>query len=192
MSQLNVYLCRHGETEWSHSGQHTSFTDIPLTANGEQQAEKLKKRLEQIGFEKVYVSPLKRAKQTCEIAGYLDVAEEDEDLFEWRYGKYEGLTTPEIRKTDPGWTIFNHGAPEGESIQDVSDRADRVIERVRRFNGNVALFSSGHFLRALAARWCGLHASDGRSLALTTGSLCLLSYERDVPVITMWNNTDFL
>ncbi len=192
MSQLNVYLCRHGETEWSHSGQHTSFTDIPLTANGERQAEKLKKRLEQIEFQYVYVSPLKRAKQTCEIAGYLNAAEVDEDLFEWQYGKYEGLTTPEIRKTDPGWTIFNRGAPEGESIQEVSDRADRVIDRVRTCNGNVALFSSGHFLRALAARWCGLKASDGRSLALTTGSLCVLSYERDVPVIAMWNNTDFL
>jgi len=192
MSQLKVYLCRHGETEWTLSGQHTSFTDIPLTPNGELQAEKLKQRLDGIDFSKIYVSPLQRAKRTCEIAGYLDQAEVDEDLFEWRYGEVEGITTLEYRKKHPGWTIFNDGAPGGELIQEVSDRADRMIEKIRQHEGVVALFSSGHFLRVLAARWCGLNAVDGRSFKLTTGSLCILGYERDVPVIQLWNNTDFL
>jgi len=192
MSQLQVYLCRHGETEWSLSGQHTSVTDIPITDNGRVQAQKLKERLAGIEFSKIYVSPLLRARQTCEISGYLDRAEVDEDLFEWRYGEVEGLTTPEYRQKHPGWTIFNDGAPGGESIQQVSDRADRVIERVREYQGVVALFSSGHFLRVLAARWCGFRAADGRSLTLTTGSLCILGYEREVPVIDLWNSTDFL
>jgi len=188
MGKLRVYLCRHGETTWTLSGQHTSFTDIPLTANGELQAEKLKERLIGVDFSKIFVSPLQRAKKTCEIAGYLPFAEVDNDLFEWRYGEVEGMTTPEIRKTRPGWTIFNDGAPGGESIQEVSDRADRMIEKIRRYEGSVALFSSGHFLRVLTARWCGLQASDGRSFALTTGSLCILGYERDVPVIELWNS----
>ena len=192
MSQLKVYLCRHGETEWTRSGQHTSFTDLPLTPNGEVQAQKLKQRLEGIDFSKIYVSPLLRAKQTCKITGHLHDAEVDDDLFEWRYGEVEGLTTPEYRKTHPGWTIFNDGAPGGESIQEVSDRADRIIEKVRQHEGVVAFFSSGHFLRVLAARWCGLEAADGRSFTLTTGALCILGYERDVPVIQLWNSADFL
>ncbi|NGX57501.1 MAG: Adenosylcobalamin/alpha-ribazole phosphatase [Chlamydiae bacterium] len=192
MSKLRVYLCRHGETEWTLSGQHTSYSDIPITPNGELQAQKLKQRLENVDFTKVYVSPLLRAKMTCEIVGFMQDAEITDDLFEWNYGEVEGKTTPEIRKTIPGWTIFNDGAPGGESIQQVSDRADRMIEIARQYEGNVALFSSGHFSRVLAARWCGLSASDGRSLALSTASLSILGYERDVPVIQLWNDTDFL
>ena len=189
---LQVYLCRHGETAWTLSGQHTSFSDIPLTENGIVQAEKLRDRLKGIEFDRVFTSPLIRAKTTCEIAGYEDEAQIWDDLLEWNYGDLEGMTTPEIRKTIPGWTVFNDGSPGGESIQEVSVRADNVIEWVRQFSGKVALFSSGHFSRVLAARWVGLYAGDGRSLALDTGSLSILGYERDVPVIRLWNNTDFL
>jgi len=192
MSQLRVYLCRHGETEWTLSGQHTSYSDIPITPNGEVEAQKLKQRLSGVHFSKVFVSPLLRAKMTCEITGFMQDAEITEDLFEWNYGEVEGKTTSEIRETIPGWTIFNNGAPGGESIQQVSDRADRMIARVREFEGNVALFSSGHFSRVLAARWCRLNASDGRSLSLSTGSLSILGYERDVPTIELWNDTGFL
>lgn len=189
---LEIYLCRHGETEWTLSGQHTSYSDIPLTENGESQAQKLRDRLEGIEFEKVYSSPLMRAKTTCDIVGLGELAEIMDDLFEWNYGELEGKTTPEIRQTMPGWTVFNDGAPGGESVADVGARADRVINLVKKYSGKVALFSSGHFSRVLAARWLGLSAGKGRCLALDTASLSILGYERDVPVIRLWNNTDFL
>jgi broad specificity phosphatase PhoE len=189
---LEIYLCRHGETEWTLSGQHTSYSDIPLTENGESQAQKLRDRLEGIEFEKVYSSPLIRAKTTCDIVGLGELAEIMDDLFEWNYGELEGKTTPEIRQTMPGWTVFNDGAPGGESVADVGARADRVINLVKKYSGKVALFSSGHFSRVLAARWLGLSAGKGRCLALDTASLSILGYERDVPVIRLWNNTDFL
>lgn len=190
--KLEVYICRHGETEWTLSGQHTSYTDITLTENGEVQARQLKKRLEGISFDKVFTSPLIRAKHTCDIVGFGKGAEIWHDLFEWNYGDVEGKTTQEIRKTTPGWTIFNNGAPGGESIQEVSDRADRVIERVRQFDGRVALFSSGHFSRVLAARWLGLSAKEGALFALNTASLSILGYERDTPVLHLWNEIDFI
>ncbi len=190
--QLEVYLCRHGETEWTLSGQHTSYSDIPLTENGKVQAAKLMKRLNGISFDKVYSSPLIRAKTTCDIVGYGSEAEIWDDLFEWRYGDLEGKTTPEIRETIPGWTIFDDGAPGGESIQEVSGRADRVIEKVRQFSGRVALFSSGHFSRVLGARWVGLPAGAGRSFVLNTASLSILGYEREVPAIKLWNEDEFV
>lgn len=192
MSQQRVYICRHGETEWTRTGQHTSYTDIPLTENGEKQAFELKERLSGHTFSKVFTSPLIRAKKTCEITGYLLQAEITDDLVEWNYGEYEGMTTSEIRKTAPGWTIFNDGAPGGESVKGVGDRADRMIEAIKQYEGNIIIFSSGHFSRVLAARWCGFNAEDGRSLSLNTASLSVLGYERDVPVIILWNDIDFL
>ncbi len=189
--ELEVYICRHGETEWTLSGQHTSYSDIPLTENGKKQAGKLRERLSGIKFDKIYTSPLVRAKSTCDIVGFSSEAEIWDDLFEWRYGEIEGKTTSEIRKTIPGWTIFDNGPPGGESIQEVSDRADRVIEKIRQNSGRVALFSSGHFSRVLGARWIGLSAGTGRSLVLNTASLSILGYEREEPAIKLWNEVEF-
>lgn len=184
-----VYLIRHGETEWTQSKQHTGLTDIPLTDLGREQAKWLVSRLGGLKFKKVFCSPLIRAKETCEVAGLFDHAEIDEDLVEWDYGKYEGLTTPQIREQDPKWNIFTSGAPEGESIGDVSSRASRVISKVRSIQGDVALFSSGHFSRALGAKWIEMTITEGRHLLLSTASCSILSYERETPVIELWNQT---
>ena len=186
-----VYLARHGETAWSLSGQHTGLTDLPLTQRGERNARRLGKRLEGLELVLVLTSPLQRAKRTCELAGLGAVAVVDPDLVEWDYGAYEGRTTADIRKERPGWELFRDGCPEGESPEQVGVRADRVIARVRAASGDVLLFSSGHFIRVLAARWLGLGPqAPGRHFALGTASLSAVGYEHDLtrPVIRLWND----
>ena len=185
--EKRVYLIRHGETEWSLSGQHTGITDIPLTENGRKRANLLQPLLSQTSFGLVLTSPLQRAKETCILSGLGDQAEVEPDLMEWNYGDYEGLTSTQIHETAPGWIVFNHGAPGGESPQQVAVRADRVIARVRSVNGNVALFGHGHILRAIVARWLDLSASAGRNFLLDTGTLNILSYYRGFPAIQTWN-----
>jgi probable phosphoglycerate mutase len=185
-----VHLARHGETAWSLTGQHTGRTDLPLTARGERNAERLGQRLKSLHFDAVFTSPLQRARRTCELAGFGAVARVDADLVEWNYGDYEGLRTAEIHQRDPDWTVFDRGGPNGESVADVSARADRVVARLRDLGGATLLFSSGHFLRALAARWLGLPVGDGRYFALDTAALCALGYEHaDDPAIRLWNDT---
>ncbi len=184
-------LARHGETAWSLSGQHTGLTDIPLTEKGEQDARLLGERLRGMTFARVFTSPLQRAKRTCEIAGFGGVAVVDPDLVEWNYGDYEGRTRGEIHATRPDWQLFRDGCPEGESPADVAARADRVVTRVRAVDGDVLLFSSGHFLRMLGARWLALDPGWGRCFFLSTASLSQLAYEhtRGEPVIRLWNST---
>jgi broad specificity phosphatase PhoE len=186
-----TFLARHGETAWTVSGQHTGLTDIPLTERGEQNARRLGERLEGLSFAKVFTSPLRRARQTCELAGFGRLAEVDPDLTEWHYGDYEGLTTADIRKERPDWQLFRDGCPGGERPGDVAARADRVIARVRAVGRDVLLFSSGHFLRVLAARWIGLEAAAGRLLFLGTATLSALGYEHgpDEPVLRLWNDS---
>jgi len=184
-----IYLARHGETAWSLSGQHTGLTDLPLTENGEDAARRLGERLRELAVAKVFTSPLQRAARTCELAGFGAVAQVDPDLVEWNYGKYEGLRTSEIRQTRPDWQLFRDGCPEGETLDQIGARADRVVSRVRAQNGNVLLFSSGHFLRVLAARWLGLEPAAGRYFVLGTTSLSALGYEHGLsePVLRRWN-----
>jgi len=186
-----VYLARHGETAWSVSGQHTGLTDLPLTERGERNARSLGQRLQGLSFAKVFASPLQRARRTCELAGFGDRAEIDPDLVEWNYGDYEGLRTADIHKQRPDWQLFRDGCPGGESLQQVGARADRVVSRVRAVQGDVLLFSSGHFLRVLAARWLGLEPSGGRYFLLSTASLSALSYEHALsePAIRLWDDT---
>ena len=186
-----VYMARHGETAWSLSGQHTGLTDLPLTPNGERNARRLGERLKGMTFKRVFTSPLQRAARTCELAGFGSVAEVDRDLVEWDYGQYEGLRSDEILAKRPDWQLFRDGAPGGESPAQVGERADRVVQRVRAVQGNVLLFSSGHFIRALAARWLGLNpASAGKYFVLSTASLSALGYEHNLsqPVIRLWND----
>jgi broad specificity phosphatase PhoE len=186
-----VYLARHGETAWTVSGQHTGLTDIPLTERGERNAKRLGERLKGLTFDRVFTSPLQRARKTCELAGFGAVAEVDPDLVEWNYGAYEGKTTAQILQQQPDWLIFRDGCPGGESPRDVWARADRVITRVRPIGGNVLLFSSGHFLRALAARWLGLEVSAGAYFYLGTATLSALGYEHNLnePVVRLWNDS---
>jgi broad specificity phosphatase PhoE len=186
-----VYLARHGETAWSLSGQHTGLTDLPLTERGERNARRLAERLRGITFAKVFASPLQRAARTCELAGYGAAAETDPDLVEWDYGQYEGRRSAEILAERPGWLLMRDGAPGGESPDQVGTRADRVVSRVRAIPGDVLVFSSGHFIRVLAARWLGLDPSaPGRHFMLTTASLSAVGYEHDLsrPVIRLWND----
>jgi probable phosphoglycerate mutase len=185
-----IYLARHGETAWTVSGQHTGLTDIPLTGRGEQNARRLGERLQGLAFTKVFTSPLRRVRRTCELAGFGRVAEVDSDLTEWHYGEFEGLTSADIRKNHPDWQLFRDGCPGGERPGDVAARADRVIARVRAVGRDVLLFSSGHFLRVLAARWVGLEAAAGRFLFLGTATLSALGYEHgpDEPVLRLWND----
>lgn len=185
-----VHLVRHGETAWTLSRQHTGLTDIPLTENGERVALRLGKLLRGKSFARIVTSPLQRAKRTCELAGFGGMAAIDPDLVEWNYGEYEGVTTAEIRKRRPEWQLFRDGCPGGESVVDVGTRADRVIGRLRDLDADALLFSSGHFLRVLAARWLGLEASSGRFLLLSTSTLSILGYEhgRNEPVIRLWND----
>ena len=183
-----IVLVRHGETEWSDTGQHTSFSDIPLTDHGREQARTLATRLVGRQFALVLTSPRIRAMATCELAGLRDVAEVTDDLAEWNYGDYEGRTTAAIREQRPGWTIFAGGAPGGETAADVSERADRLIARAAAFDGTVAMFSHAHFLRVLAVRWVGLPVVDGALLALDTATLSVLSYEREQRVVRVWNS----
>lgn len=185
-----IYLARHGETAWSLSGQHTGTTDIPLTENGERNARNLGARLRDAPFDHVFTSPLQRARRTCELAGFGGSAEIDPDLVEWNYGDYEGQRTADIRKERPNWFLFRDGCPGGETPDAVGARADRVIARLRALNADVIVFSHGHFLRVLGARWLGMPASDGRLLLLTTASLSILGYEhnREEPVLRLWND----
>lgn len=189
-----VYLARHGETSWSLSGQHTGLTDLPLTDRGERNARKLGEQLWVRRFAKVFTSPLRRAARTCELAGFGAQAEIDRDLLEWNYGEYEGLRTAQIRAKRPGWELFRDGCPGGESPGEVGARADRLIDRARAVKGDVLIFSSGHFLRALTARWLGLEPQAGRYFLLSTASLSALSYENNPsqPVIQLWNDLHHL
>ena len=187
-----IYLVRHGETVWTVTGQHTGRTDLPLTEAGERSARRLRERLKGLTFAKVFTSPLRRAVRTCELAGFGAAAEVDGDLVEWDYGEYEGLTTAAIRTKRPGWQVFRDGCPGGESPNQAGARADRVVSRVRAVQGDVLLFSSGHFIRVLAARWIGIESAvSARSFMLSTASLSALSYEYDLsrPVIRLWNDT---
>jgi broad specificity phosphatase PhoE len=186
-----IYLARHGETAWSLTGQHTGLTDLPLTENGECNARNLGKRLRGLTFSKVFTSPLHRAMRTCELAGFKAVAEVDPNLVEWNYGDYEGRRTTEIRANRPDWQLFRDGCPGGESPAQVGARADQVVKDVRAVEGDVLIFSSGHFLRVLAARWLGLESAAGRFFTLDTASLSELGYERNLsaPVIRLWNDT---
>jgi probable phosphoglycerate mutase len=186
-----VYLARHGETAWSLSGQHTGLSDIPLTPRGERNARRLGERLSGLAFSRVLTSPLERARRTCELAGFGGVAVVDPDLVEWNYGAYEGRTTAEIRVERPDWELFRDGCPEGETVEQIGARADRVIARLRSAGGDVLVFSSGHFIRVLAVRWLGLDPrTSARHFALATASLSALGYERDLahPVIRLWND----
>jgi broad specificity phosphatase PhoE len=185
-----AYLARHGETAWTISHQHTGRTDIPLTERGERNARSLGHRLHGLSFTKVLVSPLQRARRTCELAGFGDRAEVDPELMEWDYGQFEGRTTAEIRQERPGWYLFRDGCPGGESVEAVGARADRVIARLRPVEGRTLLFGHSHFFRVLGARWLGLPPSDGRLLLLSTAALSILGYEhsRDEPVIRLWND----
>jgi probable phosphoglycerate mutase len=192
MSQLPaVYLARHGETAWSLTGQHTGLTDLPLTERGEQNARALRQRLTGLTFARVFTSPLQRAARTCELAGFGAVAEIDRDLVEWNYGQYEGRRTDQILAERPNWDLFRDGCPGGESPEQVAARADRVLGRVRPAGADVLLFSSGHFLRVLAARWLLLEPAGGRYFLLSTASLSTLAYEHNLsqPVIKLWNDT---
>jgi probable phosphoglycerate mutase len=186
-----LYLARHGETAWSLSGQHTGLTDLPLTERGERNARCLEERLRGLAFTAVFTSPLQRAARTCELAGFGGVAQVDRDLLEWDYGEYEGTRTADIHAKRPDWQLFRDGCPGGETPQQVGDRADRVASRVRAIAGNVLLFSSGHFLRVLAARWLGLEPAAGRYFLLSTASVSALSYEHNLsqPAIQLWDDT---
>jgi broad specificity phosphatase PhoE len=187
---VKLYLVRHGETEWSLSGQHTGRTDIPLTAQGEEEAKRLAPRLSGIRFSAALCSPRQRAQKTCELAGLGALAQVEPDLAEWDYGDYEGLRTPEIAKERPGWNIFADGCPNGELPDQVSARADRLIGRLEALDGNLALFSHGHFSRVLAARWLGLPTIGGQRLMLDTGTLSILQDDPRHPenrVISLWN-----
>jgi probable phosphoglycerate mutase len=188
-----VYLARHGETAWSLTGQHTGLTDLPLTERGERNACQLGERLRGLTFARVYTSPLQRARRTCELAGFGAVAEVDPDLVEWDYGQYEGLRTAEIRVKHPGWLLFRDGCPGGESPVQAAARADRVVSRLRTVQGDVLLFSSGHFIRVLAMRWIELElTANARRFMLSTASLSAVGYENELsrPVIRLWNETN--
>jgi len=184
-----VYLARHGETAWTISRQHTGVTDLPLTAQGEAEAVRLRERLESMKFAAVLTSPLQRAVRTCELAGFGAAAEIEPDLREWNYGAYEGRTSAEIHAERPDWQLFRDGCPEGESPDQIGARADRVVRRVRAIQGDTLLFSSGHFLRVFAARWLGLEPGAGRFFVLGTASLSAMGYEHDRsdPVIRFWD-----
>jgi broad specificity phosphatase PhoE len=182
-----LWVIRHGETEWSRDGLHTSHTELELTPEGEDVARKLKGRLEGVEFDLVLSSPRVRARRTAELAGFTDV-EDDEDLTEWDYGDYEGLTTAKIRETVPGWTVWSHPCPGGEDAAQVSARLDRVVAKVREHGGRVLVFSHGHASRALAARWLDQPVQEGRLFSLDTATISVLAYERESPTVARWNS----
>jgi probable phosphoglycerate mutase len=194
MPHPTIWLARHGETEWSLSGQHTGLTDLPLTLHGEELAQKLAARLKGMEFAKVFTSPLQRARRTCEITGFGHRAEIMPELVEWNYGDYEGVKTHDIHKTNPGWDLFRDGCPNGESVEQVTARASRVIARLREVGGDVLCFSSGHILRSIAGCWLGLGAAGGRFFLLGTTSLSALNYDHNLqePAIRQWNETGYL
>lgn len=181
-----LWLVRHGETEWSRSGQHTSVTDLELTADGEAVAERLVGPLAGQRFLQVLTSPRRRARRTAELAGFPG-AEPEPDLAEWAYGDYEGLTTPQIHETAPGWSIWTGDTPGGETAQEVRDRLDRVVARARAVEGRTLVFAHGHSLRVLAARWLGLDVADGRIFDLDTATVSVLGDDRGTPVVRRWN-----
>jgi broad specificity phosphatase PhoE len=184
---VNLFAIRHGETAWSLSGQHTGTTDRPLTDNGRRLAERLQPALSKEIFALVLVSPMQRARETCELVDLSGKAVVDPDLLEWNYGEYEGLTPKQINEVAPGWLIFRDGCPGGETPEQVGARVDRVIARARAIEGDVALFSHGHVLRVLAARWLGLPAGAGQHFLLSTGTLSVLGYYHEVPAVKIWN-----
>jgi len=187
-----IYLARHGNTAWTLSGQHTGLTDLPLApGGGEVNARRLGERLKGMKFSRVFTSPLQRAARTCELAGFGAVAEVDPDLVEWNHGEYEGLTSAQILRERPDWQLFRDGCPGGESPEQIGERADRVVQRLRAVAGSVPLLSSGHFIRVLTARWLGLGpGAEGRYFLLSPASLSVLSYEHNLsrPVIRLWND----
>jgi probable phosphoglycerate mutase len=185
-----LYLIRHGETAWSRSRQHAGRTDIPMNEQGERDSHKLSDRLREVRFSRVFTSPLQRARRTCELAGLGGVAEIEPDLTEWDYGDYEGELSLDTRKKQPGWNLFRDGGPHGESPAQVSERADRLLGRLRTLEGNIALFSHGQFLRVLGARWIGLPVRQAQHFVLGTTSVSILGYEHDradESAILMWN-----
>jgi broad specificity phosphatase PhoE len=190
MSALpTVYLARHGETEWSKSGQHTGRTDLPLTAAGEESAQALGARLRGIAFDHLFTSPLTRARRTAELAGYAPVV--DPDLLEWNYGEFEGLKSAEITARRPGWNLFRDGAPGGETPDEVTARVDRLVTRLKGLNGNVICFAHGHILRVIAARWIGYPLQLATCMLLSTATLSILSFNHHnlaEPAIKVWNS----
>ncbi len=183
-----VWLVRHGETEWSRDGRHTSVTDLALTPKGEEQGAALRDRLDDLAFDRVVSSPLKRARETATLAGFDDgQVEIDDDLHEWRYGEYEGIGTPEIQESVPGWTVWTHEIVGGESGQQVAARCDRVIHRRRERGGRTLLVAHGHLLRVLAARWVDEPFGFGRHLHLDTATVSVLGDDRGAPAIVQWN-----
>jgi probable phosphoglycerate mutase len=185
---MEVVLARHGETEWSRDGLHTGRTDIPLTDAGREQALLLREALGAWSFERVLSSPLERALETCRLAGLGDRAETTDDLLEWDYGEYEGITTPQIRESRPGWSLWRDGSPGGERAGEVGRRVDGVIAELLGQDGDAVVFAHGHVLRVLAARWVGLGPESGALLALDTGTLSVLGYERETRVLRRWNS----
>lgn len=186
-----VVLVRHGETEWSLDGRHTGRTDIPLTENGRRQARAVAPRLAGRSFGSILSSPLERAVETCRLTGLGDPRISD-DLIEWDYGDYDGITTPQIREQRPSWNLWSDGCPSGEHAKDVGERVDRVIDAIRNDGREAALIAHGHVLRVLAARWVGLPARDGAMLGLATATLSVLGWERETPVIRLWNDSSHL
>lgn len=186
-SLQQIYLVRHGETQWSLSGQHTSITDIPLTENGIKAAGLFKPLFAEINVALILSSPLKRAQTTCELAGLGERAEIESNLMEWNYGAYEGLTSKQIHVQSPTWLLFKDGCPQGETPEQVGVRADRVIAKIRSVQGDVVVFAHGHILRVLAARWLGLPVSAGSHFLLDTATLSILSYYREIAAVKQWN-----
>ena len=184
-----VFLVRHGETEWSRTGKHTGRTDIPLTERGREQAVAVGAVLSERRFALVLTSPLERAAETCRLAGYGEVAEQRDELMEWDYGAYDGRKTVDIREEHPGWTLWRDGVPGGESAAEVGARVDRIITELRALTGDALVFAHGHVLRVLAARWIGLEPSAGQLFALDPATLSILGYERETPVLRSWNAT---
>jgi broad specificity phosphatase PhoE len=187
MAAQRVLLIRHGETEWSLNGRHTGTTDIPLTENGRNVARQWKPVLTQLTFALVLTSPLKRARETCELTGLGQRAEVDSDLREWNYGDYEGLTPQQILAQRPSWVIFSNGCPNGESPNEIQVRIDRVIKKVRAVEGDVVLFAHGHFLRTFGARWLGLRAEEGVFFLLDPATVSVVSYYQGIPAVKRWN-----
>jgi len=184
---VNVFVMRHGETAWSVNGRHTSTTDLPLTDNGRRLAQRLRPALAREAFTRAFVSPMRRARETCELAGLGNASVIEPDLVEWNYGEYEGLTPEQIHQKAPHWLIFRDGCPGGEMPEQVGARVDRLIARVRTVEGNVALFAHGHVLRVLVARWIGLPLGAGQHFLLDTGTLGVLSHYYEIPAVRVWN-----
>jgi broad specificity phosphatase PhoE len=183
----DVVLVRHGETEWSRDGKHTGWTDIPLTERGRQDAQAVGAALRERRFARVLTSPLSRASETARLAGFGDVAEQRDELREWDYGAYEGRKTAEIREERPGWSLWSDGVADGESVDQVGARADRVIAELRSLDGDALVFAHGHLLRILTARWLELDPRGGRLFALDPATISVLGYERETPVVRLWN-----